>query len=224
MFVAILGLGPTRAAASSFQYDFNVANGFGGSGSAPYGRLTLTELPNDVLVIVELFNGLRFVTAFDLTVGFNLVGINSVTMTGVPAGWTIPNEVGVGGQNAGSYNIDGFGQYEFGLNSPGSGGNSPQNAPIAFHVLATGITAASFAQLSSTPPGSGAFFAADVIGFGTGASTGAIAITAQPRVVPTCLTPPCTTQELPNVPEPGSLLLLGSGLALAAKRLRRKSA
>jgi len=225
MLVAMLGLGATRAAAASISYDFNVSNGFTGAGSAPYGKLTLTQFAvDDVLVTVDLYNGLQFVTAFQLTVGFNLDGIGSVTMTGLPASWTIPDEVGAGTgvQNAGAYNIDGFGQFEFGLNAPGSGGNNPQGSPLTFHVQASGLTLASFAELSSLPPGdTRAYFAADVIGAGANAGTGAIAVTGTPRVIEECF-PNCVNDLV--APEPGSLILLGSGLAFVAFQLRRKSA
>jgi hypothetical protein len=110
----------------------------------------------------------------------------------------------------------------------------PTMAAVWKYALPVGALSAAFTTFTITAPTASAFFPpvpqpGDVITV--------VPPTPQPPAVvppvpPVCKTPHqpvdpcgCDTPENPQtVPEPGTLLLAGSGLALAALRLRRKAA
>jgi len=220
MFLGILAVGATKADATSITLNFNIDH-FGQAGPSPYGTITLNDFNSsgDVLVTIALNNGLQFINAgFDGTFAWNLKNnVDPVSVTGLPSGWTLTSA------SAGDLKMDGFGDFEYSINSPGTGGSTPSGSSISFHVLQTGLIVNSFAEVSTG--GTNAYFAADVIsGAGTqGAKTGAIGVTIVGTPTLFC-TLPNECEPLDQTPEPGTLVLLGSGLLFAAMRLRRKSA
>src|SRR5262249_16324413 len=94
-----------------------------------------------------------------------------------------------------------FGTFGYFFDIPGNGTNANDHGPLSFHVMVSGVTVNSF-----TANTDGYFFAADIQNAAGG--TGESAIN----------TPPTTTQ----VPNPASLILLGTGLSAVAVRLRKR--
>jgi PEP-CTERM motif len=154
------------------------------------GTVTVVDSGGGSLTFtVSLLNGNKFVsTGFETDFGFNLAGNPSITFSGVTSGFT-PN---ANPETAGSLHMDGTGFFEYGVNCTacGSGGSNPQNGPLSFTITGSGLTLGSLEQNAD-----GQFFAVDLIS-GTTGKTGAVDA-SQPRT---------------NVPEPTSLVLLGSAL------------
>jgi hypothetical protein len=207
LFAALFAPATLSPAAYADQYVLNNDHCTGGCGSPPFGTVDVTQVgANDVLVSVTLTSGDKFVhTGFDGSFAFNLGGNPTVSVSSITSGFSLVSTT------AGAHQFDGFGNFEYVIDCTvcGNGASNPQSGPLSFHVTATGLTVASFAELSGVPPGdTRAFFVADILG--TTGNTGPVGSTGPP-------TP---------VPEPGTFVLLGSGLvslgAWTQRRLRRR--
>jgi hypothetical protein len=188
-YAALLAIGLLLAASSAravtFNFDSDHCTGL--CGPAPFGTVTLTQSGTTVDITVHLDSNFAFAktgAADDQAFKFNGV---DVSLSDIVVDPHIPGLVAA----TGSFNGDGTGEFDFGINCPTCGGGSDafQN-DIVFHVLN-----ATIADLTQ-PNNLGNLFVADVINLTSG-NTGPIDVHG----------PPVST------PDAGSTaLLLGLGL------------
>lgn len=191
-----------------------------------FGTITLTDgAAGTVLVSVSLNAHYQFTSTGknEATIGWNsnIIPDPTISASGVNISidgtkWTLLNG-GVPGVNGGVPDLiheDGTGDFEYGLDcTVCQGSNSNVVGPVTFNVTASGLTAASFAQVSSGAQ----YFAVDVLssngntGFVDASSPGDVTLSTGGG----------------EVPEPASVVLLGSLLvgisAITRKKLQRSA-
>ena len=179
----------------------------------PFATVTLTQFGSGTSAYVQVDESLGPNEVFSISAGkealeFNVEGAGTISITNI-------NDTTDFGVVAGPYTAAPFGTF---LDAVGcttcSGGSSNNDAgPLMFDVSsASGVTIADFDNLSTLPPGgTQAYFASDIAYINpiTGAtSTGDVGATS--------------FTQTPVIPEPPSLVLLGTGLLLLAGAFKAK--
>jgi hypothetical protein len=170
---------------------------------------------NTVNITIDLLNGNKIVDTGLHAFTFNLTTNATVTFSNFSSPLfdvfgSATNTVG-----AGNIHQDGFGDFEYALDYTGGsgGGNAFTGTSLSFTLTGTGLTLASFAELS-TGGGDPAFMTLDIIS-GTTGNTGA---------VDCCLLQPTPFSAVPlplaGAGLPGLIAACG-GLILLARRRQR---
>ena len=143
-----------------------------------FATLTATESGDSISFTITPNNGNTIInTGFPLSLGFSLNGISTITYSGLTSGFSVVNPTVAGGliQNAQTFHMDGFGDFEFGVLFNTQGGGHGTSGPLSFTITAAGLDLTDFAlstQHSGDPANDPAYLALDIISGTTGSPTG----------------------------------------------------
>jgi hypothetical protein len=197
VLIGIAGLGLQQAKADTFNFTSDHCTG--GCGTPPFGSVTLTQVGNDVNVVVSLFNGNQFVKTgaggnmYFLFDNANISLTDITNISGAPAGTTA---------FMGPIMADGTGSWMWGIGcaSCPNGGAGAFSGPITFTVMGTTLAEMEVGHFVS---GYGTeLFVADILS-GTTGNTGPVDV------------------NTPMVPDGGATLML-LGVALGALGMVRR--
>jgi hypothetical protein len=215
---------------TSCTLTLDTGNAGSGFGTGNFGTVDLElSATNTVTVTVDLASGFFIIkTGFPGSFGFSdsLAGTISVDTFSSSAysGFT---------SHANSdLHFDGFGYFDDAAATTGpSAGDAARQNVVSFKVHGTGLNDVNQLLNSANPTGgdANAFFVVDAINTNAGPSpgagnTGLLAVTGSPGCPPGQVLGPNGCQPTNPVPEPASMLILGSGLIALGAVVRRRRA
>src|SRR4051794_5855293 len=182
-----------------------VTNGVGSCGVSainPGALLTVTDHQNGTLDfnIQTAPNYVIIGSRFQASFAFNLAGNPTITYSNITPTLTysIPGGNALQQQSAGSLMVDGFGNFEYGIDVISNGFGNNAGSTLSFSITGAGLDITDLAELSTggSPP---AFFALDVAHtVGSVTTTGAINLLGGLTPGQQCFPGPCTTADVPE--------------------------